>query len=96
MNALEQFNYEFTEDDMQPLNDDDIEDVSGGRIKITGYGMLAALMAQVKLLGKDKEHCIEILRHGWETDCEFKVKLTDGTDEDLEKAIAFIEKNWSF
>ena len=76
------------------LSLDNLDEVNGGRIKITGYGLLTAMIVQMKALGKDKDHCIEALRSGWETDCEFKTKFTDQTGEDLQKAIDFIEKNW--
>ena len=76
------------------LSLDNLDEVNGGRIKITGYGLLTAMIVQMKALGKDKDHCIEALRNGWETDCEFKTKFTDQTGEDLQKAIDFIEKNW--
>ena len=76
------------------LSLDNLDEVNGGRIKITGYGLLTAMIVQMKALGKDKDHCIETLRNGWETDCEFKTKFTDQTGEDLQKAIDFIEKNW--
>lgn len=56
--------------------------------------MLTAVIAQVKTLGKSKERCIEILRGGWETNCDYKTKFTDQTDDDLEKAIEFVEKHW--
>lgn len=76
------------------LSLDNLDEVSGGRIKLGGYALLTAMMAQMKALGKDKEHCIQALINGWETDCAFKTKFTDQTGDDLQKAIAFIDKNW--
>ncbi|MBR3252425.1 MAG: hypothetical protein IKF80_12030 [Erysipelotrichaceae bacterium] len=76
------------------LSLDNLDEVSGGRIKLAGYALLTAMMAQMKALGKDKDHCIEALKHGWETDSAFKTGFTDKTGDDLQKAIDFIEKNW--
>lgn len=76
------------------LSLDILDEISGGKIKLTGYAMLTALIAQVKALGKSKERCIEMLRGGWETNCDFKTKFTDQTDDDLEKAIEFVKKHW--
>ena len=73
---------------------DDLSEISGGRIKLAGYGLLTAMMAQMKALGKDKDYCINALANGWQTDCEFKRFFTDQTNDDLQKAIEFIDKNW--
>ena len=76
------------------LSLDNLEEVSGGRIKLAGYALLRAMIAQMKGLGKDKDHCIEALKNGWETDSAFKTGFTDQTGDDLQNAIDFIEKNW--
>lgn len=76
------------------LSLDSLNEVSGGRIKLAGYGLLTAMMAQVKLLGKNKEECIKVLTEGWEEDCKFKTAFTDQTGADLQDAIDFINKNW--
>ena len=76
------------------LSLDNLDEVSGGRIKLAGYALLRAMIAQMKALGKDKNHCIEALKNGWETDSAFKTGFTDQTGDDLQKAIDFIEKNW--
>ena len=76
------------------LSLDSLDEVSGGRIKVTGYALLRAMMAQMKVLGKDKDHCIQALKEGWDSDCEFKTKFTDQTGDDLQKAIDYIDKNW--
>ena len=73
---------------------DELDEVSGGRIKLSGYALLTALIVQMKILEKDKAHCIEVLKEGWKEDCEFKTRFTDETNDDLQQAIAFIEKNW--
>ena len=73
---------------------DELDEVSGGRIKLSGYALLTALIVQMKILEKDKEYCIEALKNGWQQDCEFKTRFTDETNDDLQQAIAFIEKNW--
>ena len=76
------------------LSLDDLSGISGGRIKLAGYGLLTAMIAQIKMLGKDKEECIQVLKDGWETDCEFKKLFTDQTGEDLQAAIDFINNVW--
>jgi len=76
------------------LSLNDLDEVSGGKIKISGYALLTAMMVQVKALGKDKEHCIQILKKSWETDSAFKTAFTDQTGEDLNKAIESIDRNW--
>ena len=73
---------------------DDLNEISGGRIKVAGYGVLTALIAQMKALGKDKEYCIEVLKKGWDSDSPFKTMFTDQIDSDLQKAINFIDKTW--
>lgn len=78
----------------EELNLDNLDEVSGGRIKLKGYAALEGLMWQMKRLGKDKEYCIEAVRNGWYQDSPYKTDFTDGTDEDLEKTLAYIEKNW--
>ena len=80
--------------EIEILDLDELAEVSGGRIKLAGYGLLLAAMNQYKRLGKDKEYCLQAIRHGWETDCQFRTQFTDGTDADLEQALAYIDKNW--
>ena len=79
---------------LNELSLDDLDEVSGGRIKLAGYGLLTAMINQVKALGKSKEECIQVLVEGWETDCAFKKLFTDQTGEDLQKAIDFINRTW--
>ncbi|MBQ1566283.1 MAG: hypothetical protein IIZ80_00140 [Erysipelotrichaceae bacterium] len=76
------------------LSLDSLNEVSGGRVKIAGYALLTAMMAQMKALGKNKEYCIQALIDGWETDCKFKTAFTDQTGDDLQKAIDYINKTW--
>lgn len=76
------------------LSLDDLDEINGGRIKVAGYGLLTAMMAMQKKLGNSKEHCIQVLISGWETDCQFKTMFTDQTGDDLQKAIDYIEKYW--
>ena len=78
----------------EELSLDNLEEVSGGRVKVKGYAALEAVMWQMKQLGKSKEDCIKALHHGWDTDAKYKTDYTDGTDEDLQKSIAYIDKNW--
>lgn len=73
---------------------DDLEEVSGGRIKLTGYGLLKAYMLQMKQLGKDKDEAVRKFINSWETDAPFKTKFTDGTDADLQQALDFIDTYW--
>ena len=83
------------EEDMQELPLEDLEEVSGGRITIAGYGLLAAYILLYKELGKDKDYAIEALKKGWNTDSRFKQIFTDKTDEDLQTAIDFIDRHWN-
>ena len=76
------------------LKIDDLEEVSGGRVRVEGYGILMELIAKYKKQGKSKEDCIATIRKGWEGDCRFKMGLTDGTDEDLKTIINYVETNW--
>ena len=76
------------------LSLDSLDDVNGGRIKLSGYGLLSAFILQMKALDKDKEYAIQALIEGWNEDCEFKTRFTDQTNDDLQKAINFVERNW--
>ena len=76
------------------LSLDDLDEVSGGRIKLSGYAILTAIILQMKALGYDKEHCIQSLKDGWEENCKFKTAFTDQTGEDLQQAIDFINGTW--
>lgn len=76
------------------LSLDDLDEVSGGRIRISGYAILTAFIAQMKALGYDKEHCIQSLKEGWEENCKFKTAFTDQTGDDLKQAIDFINGTW--
>ena len=78
----------------QELSLENLNEVSGGRIKLAGYALLSAFILQMKELGKDKDYCIESLKSGWETNCNFKVCFTDETGDDLQKAIDFINATW--
>ena len=73
---------------------DELEEVSGGRVKAAGYATLLAAMRILKKNGKDKEYAKRMVIDGWGEDCPYKVTLTDGTDEDLQNTLAFIDKNW--
>ena len=76
------------------LSLDDLDEVSGGRIKLSGYALLTAFILQMKALGHDKEYCIKALQEGWEEDCKFKTAFTDQTGDDLQQAIDFIKATW--
>ena len=73
---------------------DELDKVSGGRVKIAGYGLLLAYIKQYKVLGKDKEYAIQQLTEGWFNDCTFRKSFTDGTDEDLQKAVNYVNEHW--
>lgn len=79
---------------IEELSPDNLDEVSGGKISVAGYASLQALIWQMKKLGKDKEYCINSVRNGWNLDCQYKTDFTDGTDEDLQRSIAYIEKHW--
>ena len=76
------------------LSLESLDEVSGGRIKLTGYALLTAFIAFVKANGHNLEEGLEMFTDGWEKDCEFKTRFTDATGEDLQKAIDFLKKNW--
>ena len=78
----------------QELDLNDLGEVSGGRVRIEGYGILMELIAKYKKQGKSKEDCIATIKRGWEGDCRFKLGLTDGTDEDLKTILDYVETNW--
>ena len=78
----------------QELDLNDLGEVSGGRVRIEGYGILMELIAKYKKQGKSKEDCIATIKRGWEGDCRFKLGLTDGTDEDLKTILNYVETNW--
>ena len=73
---------------------DELEDVSGGRVKVAGYATLLAAMRILKKNGEDKEYAKQMVIKGWEENCPYRAELTDGTDEDLRKTLEFIDKNW--
>ena len=73
---------------------DELNKVSGGRVKIAGYGLLLAFVKQFKVLGKDKEYAIQQLIEGWNNDSKFRKSFTDGTDGDLQKAIDYVNEHW--
>ncbi|SCW45583.1 hypothetical protein SAMN02910456_01205 [Ruminococcaceae bacterium YRB3002] len=76
------------------LSLDDLDAVSGGKVYMSGYAALTALIYQMKALGKSKEDCIRAVEHSWATDADFKTKFTDQTDADLQRAIDFVNKAW--
>ena len=76
------------------LSLDNLDEVSGGRIKLSGYAILTAFILQMKALEKDKDYCIQSLKEGWESDCKFKTAFTDQTGDDLQQAIDFINATW--
>ena len=80
---------------MRELTVDELEDVIGGKIKVTGYVALGAAMKQFKDLGKSKEYAIKAIKSGWAQGCTFRTALTDGTEADLKAAIDFVDKYWS-
>ena len=73
---------------------DDLDAVSGGRIKLTGYGVLAGLIYFAKTNGHTKEELLELFDRSWNEDCEFKTRFTDATGDDYQKAMEFLDKNW--
>ncbi|MBR3245244.1 MAG: hypothetical protein IKF90_21545 [Parasporobacterium sp.] len=91
MNENEKINVDSS---FQEVSLEELEEVSGGRIKVTGYALLTAVILQYKSLGKDKEYVIQVVTKSWATDCEFKRRFTDGTSADLQQAIDFINTHW--
>lgn len=79
---------------LEELSLEELDDVSGGRIKVGGYVMLNALMYEYKRLGKDKDYVIQAVTNGWNQDCEYRKRCTDGTDSDLQQTIDYINKHW--
>lgn len=73
---------------------DDLEEVSGGRIKVAGYAALLGAIKLFKKKGKDKEYAMEEIKKGWYENCPYRTDFTDGTEEDLQKTLEFIDKNW--
>ncbi len=73
---------------------DDLEKVSGGKIKLTGYALLRAYMWQMKELDHNKEETIEDFIDSWNKNCEFRTRFTDGTEADLETVEDFID-SWN-
>jgi hypothetical protein len=73
---------------------DDLGEISGGNVRVEGYGIIMQLIAKYKRQGKSKEDCIATIRKGWEGDCRFKMGLTDGTDEDLKTILDYVESHW--
>lgn len=82
----------WNEEDIEELDLDALEDIAGGRIKTGGYTILTATIKQYQELGRDKEYCMQAIRKGWEEDCKFKKVFTDGKDEDLDLALAYIDR----
>jgi hypothetical protein len=76
------------------LEIDDLAEISGGNVRVEGYGILMELIAKCKKKGQSKEDCIATIKKGWEGDCRFKMGLTDGTDEDLQTCINYVETHW--
>ena len=73
---------------------DDLDEVSGGKIKLTGYALLRAYMWQMKELNHNKEETVEDFIDSWNKNCEFRTRFTDGTDADLQSGIDFINRFW--
>ncbi len=74
------------------LSPDDLDEASGGRIRIAGYGLLRAIMVRMKALGYDKVFCIQTFKEGRETDCKFRTSFTGQTGDGLADPIGFIDK----
>ena len=73
---------------------DDLEQVSGGRVKLAGYGLLSLFIWQMKQLGHSKEETVEAFIDGWNENCEFRKRFTDGTDADMETGLRYINEQW--
>jgi hypothetical protein len=73
---------------------DDLDEVSGGKIKLTGYALLRAYMWQMKELNHNKEETVEDFIDSWNKNCEFRTRFTDGTEADLQSGIDFINRFW--
>lgn len=73
---------------------DDLEAISGGRVRTAGYASVLAAMRILKKQGKTKEYARQMIIDSWNEGCPFKEKFTDGLDEDLENTLAFIDRNW--
>lgn len=78
----------------EEISPEDLEGVSGGRIKLTGYALLRAYMWQMKELNHNKEETVEDFIDSWNKNCEFRTRFTDGTDADLQSGIDFINRYW--
>ena len=76
------------------LAPDELEEVSGGRVKAAGYATVLAAMRILKKKGKDKEYARKMIIDGWGEDCPYKIKFTDGTEADLQTTLEFIDKYW--
>ena len=64
---------------IQELSLDELDEVNGGRVSATGYTLLFAAVRLIKKKGMDKNYAISEITAGWNQDCDFKKKFTDGT-----------------
>lgn len=74
---------------------DELEGVSGGKVKLAGYALLKAYIWQMKQLDHTRDEAVEAFIDGWDKDCEFRKRFTDGTDGDMQTAISFINDHWT-
>ena len=79
---------------MSELSLDELDEVSGGKIKVAGYAILTAAVALLSSRGVGKERGIAEIVDGWNSGCEFKDRYTDGTAEDLQDVINYLNKIW--
>lgn len=84
----------YNEGDIVELSLENLEEISGGRIKAAGYAALLAAIKLFKNKGYDREYAINAIMKGWDENCPYRVKFTDGTDADREATINYIKAMW--
>ena len=79
---------------LNELSMDELEDIAGGRITGTGYAAVTAAVLMFKKKGYSKEHCIQAMTDGWNKGSTFRDNMTDGTDQDLNDMVNYINLIW--
>ena len=81
-------------DSVDELSLDDLDGIAGGKVDVAGYAIVLGAIKMFKKRGVDKDFFIQDFINGWNQDSEFRQKYTDGTDEDLQDLIDYIDRKW--
>ncbi len=82
------------DDALDELSLDELENIAGGKISAPGYALVAGAVVLFKSKGYSKDECIKEMIAGWNRGSTFRYKLTDGTNQDMQDMVDYINSIW--